>query len=128
MKNSHLLSIVLVLLVALAGAQTYSITPFCPNPAPYSTVIHGHLQISLGGVLSLVTSNDVLCYNYTLPAPFQNRPGVAIAVKSLQANPSQDLFFSIRSAKPEVLSILTFLVRTQWKYTSWTIISASFFA
>jgi hypothetical protein len=41
---------------------------------PYS----GQLTISLTGDIQLVTGTDAICYNYTLPAPFVNRPGVAL--------------------------------------------------
>ena len=71
---------------------------------------------------------DALCYNYPLPKPFQEKPGVAVAVKHMEAQPTMDLFFSVRSTKSESLTSLGFLIRTQWKYTQWTNIGVSFIA
>lgn len=121
--------ILIVTLVLFIASLAHPHTPAtCPNPPSISRLHHGHISVQVGGTVSLQSGIDSLCYNYTLPAPFQNRPGVAIAIKSLQAVQSQDLFFSIHSSKADSLAILTFLVRTQWKYTSWNLISVSFFA
>lgn len=127
MAYSHTAAVLLAAITILVIAHPHS-TGTCPNPPSYTTFHHGHISVQVGGIVSLQTGVDSLCYNYTLPAPFQNRPGVAIAIRSLQASQSQDLFFSIRSSKPDSLSVLTFLVRTQWKYTTWSLIAVSFFA
>ena len=121
----HLFIVVVLFSVVFAHPHP---TASCPNPPSYSSLHHGHIAVQIGGAVSLQNGVDSLFYNYTLPAPFQKRPGVAIAIKSLQAAQSQDLFFSIRSSKTDSLAALTFLVRTQWKYTSWSLISVSFFA
>ena len=122
-KTLILLATITIIVVAHPHASAT-----CPNPPSYTTLHHGHFSVQVGGIVSLQNGVDSLCYNYTLPAPFQNRPGVAIAVRSLQATQSQDLFFSIRSSKSDSLSILSFLVRTQWKYTTWSLIAVNFFA
>jgi len=122
-KTLILLAIITITVV------THPYTPAsCPNPTPYTTLHHGYISVQAGGIVSLQNGVDSLCYNYTLPAPFRNKPGVAIAIRSLQASQSQDLFFSVRSSKSESLSVLTFLVRTQWKYTTWSMIAVNFFA
>ena len=41
----------------------------------------GQLTISLTGDIVLATGTDAICYNYTLPAPFAHRPGVALGIK-----------------------------------------------
>jgi hypothetical protein len=87
-----------------------------------------HLTISSTGIVVLQAGNDALCYSYTLPQPFQSKPGVAIAVRHIEAQPTMDLFFSVRSTKGDSLTTIDFLIRTQWKYTQWTKISVSFVA
>lgn len=74
------------------------------------------------------SGNDALCYSYALTKPFQRKPGVAIAIKSLEAQVTNDIFFSVRYTKSDKLTSVDFLIRTQWKYTQWTIISFSFVA
>ena len=39
-----------------------------------------------------------------------------------------DIFFSVRTTKSDKLTAIDFLIRTQWKYTTWTMISFSFIA
>jgi hypothetical protein len=127
MNLTHKTIILLTIITIIALGHPH--TPAtCPNPPPYTTLHHGHISVQVGGIISLQNGVDTLCYNYTLPAPFQNRPGVAIAIRSLQASQSQDLFFSVRSSKSDSLSILSFLVRTQWKYTTWSLVVVNFFA
>lgn len=121
-------TLILLALITILVVTHPHASATCPNPPPYTSIHHGHFSVQVGGIVSLQSGVDSLCYNYSLPAPFQNRPGVAIAVKSLQAAQSQDLFFSIRSSKSDSLSILSFLVRTQWKYTTWSLIAVNFFA
>jgi hypothetical protein len=87
-----------------------------------------HITISSTGTVVLQTGLDALCYSYSLPQPFQNKPGVAVAVKRLEAQPSMDLFFSIRPTKSDKLTSIDFVIRTQWKYTQWNLISISFIA
>jgi hypothetical protein len=87
-----------------------------------------HITISSSGSVVLQSGVDALCYSYSLPQPFQNKPGIAVAVKRLEAQPSMDLFFSIRPTKSDKLSAIDFVIRTQWKYTQWTLISISFLA
>lgn len=85
-------------------------------------------MISSSGNVQLTNGQDALCYNYPLPLPFQNRPGVAIAVRQMQALATMDVFFSVRSVKSDLLTSIAFLIRTQWKYTNWIKISVSFLA
>lgn len=102
---------------------------FLLNPPPRYFPNHiDHITISSAGTVVLQAAVDAICYSYALPQPFQNKPGVAIAVKHLEAQPSMDIFFSIRSTKSDKLTSIDFLVRTQWKYTQWTLISMSFIA
>lgn len=127
MNTTYPTLLLLATLIILALGHPHP-TAHCPNPAAHATLHHGHISVHVGGMVPLQNGVDSLCYNHTLPSAFQNRPGVAIAIRSLQASQSQDLFFSIRSSKSDSLSVLTFLVRTQWKYTTWNLISVSFFA
>jgi len=39
-----------------------------------------------------------------------------------------DIFYSIRSTKTDSLTTINFLVRTQWKYTSWLKFDITFIA
>ena len=78
----------LLLLIVLSLAHPHP-SASCPVPAAYSTLHHGHITISQGGTVSLVSGMDALCYNYTLPVPFKNRPGVAIAIKRMESSPTQ---------------------------------------
>lgn len=87
-----------------------------------------HITISSTGTVVLQNGVDALCYSYSLPRPFQNRPGVAVAVRRLEAQASMDLFFSIRPTRSDRLTSIDFVVRTQWKYTQWTLISMTFIA
>jgi hypothetical protein len=87
-----------------------------------------HITISSSGTVVLQSGVDSLCYSYALPQPFQNRPGIAVAVRHLEAQPSMDLFFAIRPTRSDRLSSIDFVIRTQWKYTQWTLISISFLA
>lgn len=119
--------LLLLMLLALASAHPHA-TASCPVPATYSQLHHGHITIGMGATLQLQTTTDALCYDYSLPTPFQAQPGVAIAVHRLEAQQTSSLFFSIRVSKSQSLSSLSFLVRTQWKYTQWTLFSVSFLA
>jgi len=46
----------------------------------------------------------------------------------MEAQSSMDLFFSIRTTKTDSLSSLSFLIRTQWKYTQWNRFEITFVA
>lgn len=127
MANMYSQGILILILIVGSLAHPHP-NASCPQSQSYSTLHHGHLTISRGATVSLTNGVDALCYNYPLPAPFQNRPGVAIAVKQLAANPSSDLFFSIHSSRSDSLSMLSFLIRTQWRYTHWTNFQVSFVA
>lgn len=50
------------------------------------------------------------------------------AVSDLQSNYSPDQFFSIKPVRSDSYGVIPFVVRTHWKYTSWTKISFNFFA
>lgn len=41
------------------------------------------LTISLTGDIVLIPGTDAICYNYTLPFVFANRPGVALCINKL---------------------------------------------
>lgn len=127
MTTSYQQFILILTIIAVATPHPHP-TASCPVAAASTTLHHGHLTIAHGAPIPLTQGEDTLCYNYTLPAPFQNRPGVAIAVKHIEANPSSELFFSIHSSRSDSLGILSFLVRTQWKYTQWSNFQVSFFA
>ena len=45
-----------------------------------------------------------------------------------ESRASNDLFFSIKNLDSESLAFVPFLIRTHWKYTSWTQIGFSFIA
>lgn len=124
MKTKNLLFII-VLIVALAESST---TPYCPAQSNLNVLLHGHFTISTAGTVNLIPNQDTLCYNYSLPAPFQNQPGVALALPEMAASPSNQLFFSIQPIKSDSLSLITFMIRTQWKYTTWNIFKVSFIA
>lgn len=124
MVNRTLLFVV-VLLVAVTNG---TLTPVCPAQSATTTFHQGRFTVSASGTVALVPNLDVLCYNYSLPAPFQRQPGVAVALSQLSSSPSNDLFFSIQPTKSDSLAQLTFLVRTQWKYTQWNILQVSFVA
>jgi len=84
------LSSLLLLVVMLVLSQAHSHnTPTCPVGSQYLTLHHNHLTISVGGTVSLTAGVDSLCYNYPLPSPFQQNPGVALAISQFEANPSQ---------------------------------------
>ena len=87
MAYSHttLLLIATITIVAIANPHS---TGICPNSPSHTTLHHGHISVQVGGIVSLQKGIDSLCYNHTLPAPFKNRPGVAIAIRSLQASQS----------------------------------------
>ena len=125
LATKHIL--LLLLLATLLQAHSTSASS-CPVSSPYLTLHHGHLNVAVGSTVSLQVGVDSLCYDYSLPSPFQQRPGVAIAISRFEANPSQDLFFSIQIAKATSYSLLSFLVRTQWKYTQWNLMTVNFFA
>lgn len=127
MKNltKNIILLLLALVLSQAHLQT---TPVCPVGSQYLNLHHGHLSISVGGVVSITPGIDSLCYNYPLPSPFQERPGVAIAIYNFESNPSQDLFFSIQTTRSDTLTSLSFLIRTQWKYTTWSLFKMTFFA
>jgi hypothetical protein len=46
----------------------------------------------------------------------------------MEAQATMDIFFSVRSTKTDKLTSIDFLIRTQWKYTQWTMITVSFIA
>ena len=84
------LKVVLALLLVSALVQSHPNTPAkCPINQGVTTVHHGHLAIGIGSMVSLQVGVDSLCYEYPLPSPFQQRPGVALAVSRFEANPSQ---------------------------------------
>jgi hypothetical protein len=80
---SKKLVILLVLLVALAAHPHQRAE--CPL-ANVNKLFHGtlllildHLRVSsIDGLVRIQNNSDVLCYNYSLPTPFDNNPGVAI--------------------------------------------------
>ena len=118
-----------VTLLVLAFVHSHSVrTPTCPVTSASSNVHHGHINIAVGGMVNLINGVDSLCYDYPLSSAFQQEPGVALAVSRFEANPAQELFFSIMTSKSQSLSSLSFLIRTQWKYTQWSSISVNFFA
>lgn len=127
MSHSYHKLILGLIILAIALAHPHP-NASCPVPQSYLTLHHGHLNIAQGAAVALTNGVDALCYNYPLPAPFQNRPGVAIAVRRLEANPSADLFFSIHSVRSDSLGALSFLIRTQWRYTQWNNFQVSFLA
>lgn len=51
-----------------------------------------------------------------------------LAVHDLQSESSFDQFFSIKPVRSDSNGVIPFVIRTHWKYTSWTKISFSFFA
>lgn len=51
-----------------------------------------------------------------------------VAVYDLQSQYSPDQFFSIKPIRSDSFGVIPFVIRTQWKYTSWTKITFSFFA
>jgi len=51
-----------------------------------------------------------------------------MAIRHMESSASMDLFFSVRSTKTDLLTILSFLIRTQWKYTQWIKLSVTFLA
>jgi hypothetical protein len=67
------------LLVALVHSHPHN-TPSCPMGSSFLTLHHGHLTIASGSMVNIQAGIDSLCYDYTLPSPFQQRPGVAMAV------------------------------------------------
>lgn len=84
------LSLITLLLAVLVLAQAHPHnTPNCPVGSQFLNLHHGHLTISVGGAVSLTPGIDSLCYNYPLPKPFQQKPGVALAISRFEANPSQ---------------------------------------
>jgi hypothetical protein len=50
------------------------------------------------------------------------------AVYDLQSQYSANQFFSVKPVRSDSYGIIPFMIRTHWKYTSWTKISFSFFA
>lgn len=50
------------------------------------------------------------------------------AVYDLESEYSPDQFFSIKPVRSDSNGVIPFVIRTHWKYTSWTKISFSFFA
>lgn len=83
--SNTLMLLAAITIIALAHPH---VAATCSNPQPYTNMHHGHISVQVGGIVSLQNGVDSLCYNYTLPAPFQNKPGVAIAIRSLQATQS----------------------------------------
>lgn len=53
---------------------------------------------------------------------------VISAVYDFQSQYSPDEFFSIKPVRSDGYGIIPFIIRTQWKYTSWTKISFTFLA
>lgn len=118
--------VVLSLLMLACWAHPHEPIGVCPD---YKGLIqHDHLTVSLSGVLNLTSGVDTLCYNHTLERVFQNRPGIAISVHDLQSQYSPDQFFSIKPVRSDSHGVIPFVIRTQWKYTSWTKISFTFLA
>ncbi len=50
------------------------------------------------------------------------------AVYDLQSQYSPDEFFSIKPVRSDSYGVIPFVIRTHWKYTSWTKITFAFFA
>ena len=53
---------------------------------------------------------------------------IIAAVYDLQSQYSADQFFSIKPVRSDSFGIIPFVIRTHWKYTSWTKLSFSFIA
>ena len=51
-----------------------------------------------------------------------------LAVYDLQSQYSPDQYFSIKPVRSDSYGVIPFVIRTQWKYTSWTKITFAFFA
>ena len=67
-----------------------------------------------------------MCYNYTMPYYSHNKLGVAIAMQKFESNYSPDLYFSVKPLMAEISTIIPFVIRTQWKYTTWSKFSFQF--
>jgi hypothetical protein len=73
--------LVLSVLILACWADYHVPLGACPD---YTGLIQADkLTVSLSGVLALTQGVDALCYNYTLPKTFQNRPGIAVSVYDL---------------------------------------------
>lgn len=118
--------VVVTILILACWSHPHDPVGVCPD---YKGLIqHGHLTVSLNGVLNLTKGIDILCYNHTLSSVFQNRPGIALSVYDLQSEYSADQFFSIKPIRSDSWGVIPFAIRTHWKYTSWTKITFGFFA
>ena len=51
-----------------------------------------------------------------------------LAIHDFEVQKTNDLFFSIKPIKSESLAFVPLIIRTQWKYTSWTKISFTLLA
>lgn len=51
-----------------------------------------------------------------------------LAVNGLQSQYTSNLFFSIKAVSSDSNSVIPFVIRTQWAYTSWNKIAFSFVA
>ena len=91
------------------------------NPGNIIAALHG-------GDLPLTENEDSRCYNYSLPSNFNSPPTVAVSVHAFDCEPSQGLYFFVKPLKLQSVSILPFVIRTQWSYTKWNHITFSFIA
>lgn len=122
--------LVIVICVALLAsfAVSQGVSP-CPIQSNIGSLISARITIAQQlGLITLVQGTDSLCYNYSLPYAFSTVPEIAVSVHDFEARATNDLFFSIKPVHTDSLSSVPFLIRTHWKYTSWTKIAFSFLA
>ena len=83
------------------------------------------------GIIPLSEAEETHCYDYVLPYSYKlETMDIAVSVHEFDADHSEDLNFFIKPTRDEsknIQSVISFVIRVQWKYTKWNLISFSFF-
>lgn len=95
----------------------------------YGTHNVGTVSAALQGGMQLLQEGlDLQYYNYSLPYAFASAPEVSVAVQDFQMGASNNIFFYVKPILDSSTTSVLFVIRTQWCYTSWIMLSFNFIA